>query len=462
MELTSVILVLLSICFLSLSLEDAWINDFTTKTRGLTENTGSTSGSKNKIQGNEAAKFKKTTVNVACHSREDARNEALNFGGKGYCDSPIDNDVDNLTFDPNVNVNHNEVSRLFSYYSLGKSSEVDGFKYKLAVLKDGVLYEYRFYYGKNKEGVEARIEEGCEKHYPYYDDEFIPFLSDKTNGNSVPSYCMGIDNEITRLKNEKEIIESKQNFYSDMKLKLLLSENETLKSKVSKLEFILNHFKQENDKLSSELKDKEATIRILKQNCNSHGKTNQELKHSSDQIYKRNSIQILDEDQPESSRKKQKIELNTNLKTILKKQDLSNKKIMDQKQKPFQSTLTLEIKVAPKIRNKPINKFTQQLTQVYVPCGSKESAKQAALNFGETNYCNTPLEHGVKHWYKKHFFPFYTLGRDNQHVVVEKDGMYYDYRFYYGTNKEGFTARKEKECEKPDPDYHDRFVTIQD
>ena len=45
-------------------------------------------------------------------------------------------------------------------------------------------------------------------------------------------------------------------------MKLLLNENEKLKSKVSQLQ-------QENEKLVSELKDKEATILTLKEKCNS-------------------------------------------------------------------------------------------------------------------------------------------------------------------------------------------------
>ena len=83
------------------------------------------------------------------------------------------------------------------YHTLGKpNSEVNEFKDKLAVLNNGVLYEYRFYYRKNK-GFEARTKEGCDTPNPYYDDEFVPFLSDKANGNFVSSYCNGIDNEIT-------------------------------------------------------------------------------------------------------------------------------------------------------------------------------------------------------------------------------------------------------------------------
>jgi len=391
MELTYVILVLLSICFVSLSLEeDAWINDFTSKTRGLTETTGSTSVSQNKMQENEAAK--------------------------------LENNINSF------------------------------------------------------EGIEEIKQET---------EDVDPEMQ------TLPNYCVGIDNEITRLKNEKESIESKLNFYSDMKMKLLLNENEKLKSKVSQLELILNHFKQENEKVVSELEDKEATILILKEKCNSSEKTNQELKNSIHQIYnehnflqflverfkpkkeeigessenqinKRNSMEMLDEDEPESSVKKQKTqtELNTNFKSILKNQDLSNEKIMDQKQKPIRSTLAPKIRVAHKLNNVNIFIKNNEAIQVYVPCGSKESAKQAALDFGGKNYCNTPLEQVVKPEDKSYFFSFYTLGRDNQQVFVENDGIYYDYRFYYGFNRNGFKARHEKRCDIPDPYYHDKFVNL--
>ena len=370
MELTYVILVLLSICFVSLSLEDAWINDFTLKTRGLTEKTVSTSDPQNKIQGNEAAKLENTI--------------------------------------------------------------------------------------SSSEGIKEK------KHKK---------LNTKKKGNSVPNYCLGIDNEITRLKNEKESIESKLNFFSDMKL--LLNENEKLKAEVSQLQ--------------QELKDKEATILSLKEECNSFEKTI--LKQNSyDQIYnegnfrkflverfkpterqfigessenqvnKRNSIEILNEDEPESSVKKQKTQtdLNTYFTPIFTNKDLSNGKNMDEKQEPIKSSLTPEIKVSRKLRNTFIEK--QKLHKVYVPCDSEESAKQAVLDFGGKNDCNTPLGHVIKPQGKNHAFPFYSLGWNNQPIVVEKDGIYYDYRFYYGIDANGFKARLEKGCDKPFPHYHDKFV----
>ena len=132
---------------------------------------------------------------------------------------------------------------------------------------------------------------------------------------------------------------------------------------------------------------------------------------------------------------------------------------MDQKEEPTKSSLTPEIKVSRKLRNSFMP--TKKLTLVNVPCDSKESAKQAALDFGGKNDCNTPLKHEVKPQDKNHVFPCYSLGRDNQQIVVEKGGMYYDYRFYYGMNRDGFKARLEKGCDTPAPYHHDKFVMIQ-
>ena len=86
-----------------------------------------------------------------------------------------------------------------------------------------------------------------------------------------------------------------------------------------------------------------------------------------------------------------------------------------------------------------------------MPCHSKEDALEAASNFGGKNDCNTPLDMGLTSRSRDYFFPYITLGRDNEHVVIENNEIKYDYRFYYGMNANGMAARMEKGCDKPDP-----------
>ena len=99
-----------------------------------------------------------------------------------------------------------------------------------------------------------------------------------------------------------------------------------------------------------------------------------------------------------------------------------------------------------------------QVMLVNIACHSREDAFEAAKNFGGNNYLNTPLDVIRPANNNKDRFPCISLGRENKKIVVERDGIYYDYRFNYGMNENGFLARKEEGCDEPDPYFTDKFI----
>jgi len=104
---------------------------------------------KNKMTNIYHKSSKTVTVNVACHSIDDARKAALNFGGNNCCDSPIDN--------PNTSE-----QRPFPYISLGKDNR------NIVAVKFGLKFDYRFYYGKDSNGLNARNNPGCDEPEPFF------------------------------------------------------------------------------------------------------------------------------------------------------------------------------------------------------------------------------------------------------------------------------------------------------
>jgi len=93
-------------------------------------------------------------VFVACHSKEDARNAALNHGIEyfkhQYYNNPIHDD------------NHNpEDPQYFDHYHLGKDNQ------KIITSYNGVSYDYHYYYGVNNHGKIARQLPGYDPPVPY-------------------------------------------------------------------------------------------------------------------------------------------------------------------------------------------------------------------------------------------------------------------------------------------------------
>jgi len=269
--------------------------------------------------------------------------------------------------------------------------------------------------------------------------ETEPPTVSQLNGDKDPEPCsdklifseQDIKNEIFDLKTEKERIEN------------------NYESKIKTLEDEVNN-------LTQELEDAKNDIEMWINRVKSQEKIIQSLTDRSNQKDKIINKFMKQEQNNNKNKKNEILEENIELKNMLEKfisqfqgndNPLPGKGLFNHK---------IKEKVAPKLSN--TYKENIQTNEVYVPCSSKEEAQKAALNFGGKGHSNTPINNPLQQNAKSNSFPYISLGQNNQKIVVFKDSLFYDYKFYYGKNKDGFIARIKPGCDSPQPYYHNKFV----
>jgi len=94
---------------------------------------------------------------------------------------------------------------------------------------------------------------------------------------------------------------------------------------------------------------------------------------------------------------------------------------------------------------------------VFVSCHSREDAFSAAYNHGFDHnivpYYNTPIPHPIHNRNNPEHFPHFHLGRNQEKMYVNDNGVEYNYHYIYGQNRFKKRAREDPGCDYPVPYY---------
>jgi len=108
-----------------------------------------------------------------------------------------------------------------------------------------------------------------------------------------------------------------------------------------------------------------------------------------------------------------------------------------------------DFKVFPK-RSKLKNFFNQEKKQheLFVACKTRNDAYYEAMNHKKNGYYDTPIQDPP---HKPKEFPHFHLGRKDKRKKIYRNGISYNYHYYFDVDSNGKIAREEPGCDKPVP-----------
>ena len=249
--------------------------------------------------------------------------------------------------------------------------------------------------------------------------------SDKQHYKSLASKC---ENNLKSIEKEMEDRKS-----------ICENSSEKIKDYLFIIQSLTEEYKTLREKIEHELKikfdnEKVKEIELIRQ----------KLSGSVDKLVSQIKLEIMDSNLSQeisneiiSSENKENINQN-NLKPLQQQEPIEHEKIETQ-------VLSLNGKI---------------IIEVYIPCKSKSDAEKSAAFYGGFGSCHTPVNYPIDNDSNYNPFPYFSLGRldyNNEglpsHFVANQNGIYYDYKFYYGENKDGLFARNSPGCDLPGPFY---------